>query len=74
MKKDKKVNWHDFGEIPVYDGVGLKGELELYFKDIGEIILKIETMERAKESITTLISQGQTRFRMHCSRTSQYVI
>ena len=59
--KKNKTDWHDFGEISVYDGIGLKGELELYFRAMEEIRSKIENLEKTKESIAALISRGLKR-------------
>jgi hypothetical protein len=57
-KRDQKTSWHNMGEILVYDGVGLKGELELYFKALETIKLKIEKVQKAKESVDSLVSKG----------------
>jgi len=40
-KKDQGANWHDLGPISFYDGIGTKGELEIYFK----------ALEKAKSNI-----------------------
>ena len=57
-KKDKNANWHSFGDILVYDGMGLKGELDLYFKALENMKSKIEKIQKAKTSIDELISKG----------------
>ncbi len=57
-KKTRASTWHDFGGIVVFDGVGLKGELELYFKAVEELQSKIAKLEKAKDSIANLISKG----------------
>ena len=57
-KKDQKTNWRNFGEVAIFDGVGSKGELELYFKSLESLKSKIEKMKKTKESIDHLISKG----------------
>ena len=61
VKKDKKVNWHDLEGISVFDGMGLKGELELYFKALEETKSKIENLEKTKVAINNLVSKGLRR-------------
>lgn len=61
IKKDKKGNWHDFDGISVFDGIGLKGELELYFKALEETKSKIENLRKTKEAISNLISKGMRK-------------
>ena len=57
-KKNSKANWLDFGAISVYDGLGLKGELELYFKAVEELKTEIEKVQKAKESVDSLVTKG----------------
>ncbi len=57
-KKDKKTNWNNLGAISVYDGIGLKGELELYFKALEETKLDMDKVQKVKESIDSLLSKG----------------
>ena len=57
-KKDKNSNWHSLGDVSVYDGIGVKGELEHYFKSLEIIKSKIEKLQKAKNSIDDLISKG----------------
>ena len=57
-KKDKNTNWHSFGDIQVYDGMGLKGELDLYFKALEAMKLKMEKLQKVKSSIDDLLSKG----------------
>ena len=60
-KRDQKTNWYDLGAILVYDGIGPKGELEIYFKALEKIKSKIEKIEKIKESIDNMISKGVKR-------------
>ena len=57
-KKDQKKNWYDMGAISVYDGIGVKGELELYFQALDEIKSTIESLQKTKEAINGLVSRG----------------
>lgn len=57
-KKDKNSKWIDMDAVSVYDGIGLKGELELYFKALEELKSMIEKTQKAKETIDGLISRG----------------
>ena len=57
-KKDQKGNWLNFGDVAVYDGIGLKGELELYFKAIEELKSRMEKIEKVKLSVDNLIAKG----------------
>ena len=60
-KKDQKTNWYDLGHISVYDGIGIKGELEIYFKALEELKSKIERLEKIKQAIDDMISRGVKR-------------
>lgn len=60
-KKKEQSNWHDLGPISFYDGIGVKGELEIYFKALEKTKIKIEKIEKIKESIDNLISKGVKR-------------
>lgn len=61
IKKDKKINWYDLEGISVFDGIGLKGEVELYFKALEETKSKIENLEKTRVAINNLISKGLKR-------------
>ena len=57
-KKDQKKGWFDLGAISIYEGIGLKGELELYFQALEEIKSDIEGLQKTKEAINGLVSRG----------------
>ena len=42
----------------VYNGIGLKGELELYFKAITELKSKLETLQRTLSALNNIIEKG----------------
>lgn len=60
-KKDQKTNWYDLGPVWVYDGVGTKGDLEIYFRALEEMKSKIEKLEKIKGAVDDLISKGVKR-------------
>ena len=49
---------HELAGVSIYDGIGLRGELEVYFKALEEVKSKIEKLQRIKESIDGLVSRG----------------
>jgi hypothetical protein len=57
-KKNQKTNWLDFGAISIYEGIGIKGELELYFKALEELKLKIDRVEKIKNAVDNLVSKS----------------
>lgn len=60
-KKTQKNNWCSFDAVSVYDGIGLKGELELYFKTLEETKLELDHATKVKQSIDGLINKGLKR-------------
>ena len=59
-KSSKKDNesWYNLDQIMVYNGIGLKGELELYFKAIDELKTKLETLQRTLSALNNIIEKG----------------
>lgn len=57
-KKDQKANWHNLDAVSIYDGIGVKGELELYFKASEALKLRIDKVQKVKEAIDGLVSRG----------------
>ncbi len=57
-KKGVSDKWYDLNEILVYNGIGLKGELELYFKAIDESKSKLENLHRTLASLNNVIGKG----------------
>ena len=56
--KKNKTNWLDYGAISVYDGLGVKGELELYFKAIEELKTETDKVQKTKEAVDSLVTKG----------------
>jgi len=57
-KKGANDKWFNLNEILVYNGIGLKGELELYFKAIEESKAKLENLQRTLASLNNVIEKG----------------
>ncbi|MFQ5781595.1 MAG: hypothetical protein ACE5GR_00900 [Nitrosopumilus sp.] len=57
-KKGVSDKWYNLNEILVYNGIGLKGELELYFKAIDELKSKLENLQRTLSSLNNVIEKG----------------
>ncbi|SRR5579875_392811 len=60
-RKDQKSNWHDFGAISIYDGIGMKGELELYFKAMEKMKAELDRMTKVKQALDDLVNKGLKR-------------
>jgi len=57
-KKGTSENWYNLNEIMIYNGMGIKGELELYFKAIDELKQKLETLQRTLDTLKNIIEKG----------------
>ena len=57
-KKGVSDKWYNLNEILVYNGIGLKGELELYFKAIDELKEKLENLQRTLSTLNNVIEKG----------------
>ncbi len=60
-KKDQKNNWHDLDAISIYDGIGIKGELELYFKAAEQTKAGLDRITKIKQAVDDLINKGLKR-------------
>ncbi|MGI0087198.1 MAG: hypothetical protein ACREBI_04490 [Nitrosotalea sp.] len=60
-KKDQKNNWHNLDAISIYDGIGIKGELELYFKAAEQAKAGLERITKIKQTVDDLINKGLKR-------------
>lgn len=56
-KKDSQ-HWYNLDQIMVYNGIGLKGELEIYFKAIDELKSKLESLRRTLSALNNIIEKG----------------
>jgi len=57
-KKNQKPHWLELGAVSVYDGIGTKGELEIYFNALEELKSAIEKLRKVKASVDDLLSRG----------------
>jgi len=57
-KKGTSENWYNLNEIMIYNGMGIKGELELYFKAIDELKQRLETLQRTLDTLKSIIEKG----------------
>ena len=58
VKRKESKQWREVQSLTIYDGIGLKGELEVYFKSLDELNTKLEKLKKISESVDTLDSQG----------------
>jgi len=57
-KKGASDKWYNLNEILVYNGIGLKGELELYFKAVDELKSKLENLQRTLATLANVMEKG----------------
>lgn len=61
-KKSKKGGlgdkWYDLTEIHIYNGMGIKGELELYFKAVDELKSRLENLQRTLATLKNVMEKG----------------
>ncbi len=57
-KKGLSDKWFNLNEILVYNGMGLKGELELYFKAIDQLKSRLENLQRTLLTLNNVIEKG----------------
>ena len=57
-KKGKSENWIDYESLHLYNGVGTRGELELYFKSLEEMKTESERLTNTKNSLEQLMKSG----------------
>jgi len=57
-KKGQLENWIDFENLRLYNGVGTRGELELYFKSLEEMKAESEGLKKTRDSLEQLMKSG----------------
>ena len=57
-KKGESENWIDFEGLHLYNGVGTRGELELYFKSLEEMKVELERLKKTRDSLEQLMKSG----------------
>jgi len=57
-KKGQSENWISYENLNLYNGVGTRGELELYFKALEETKEESEKLKKTKTSLEKLLNSG----------------
>ena len=57
-KKGQSEDWIDYQNLHLYNGVGTRGELELYFKSLEEMKTESERLSNTKAGLEQLIKSG----------------
>ena len=57
-KKKESTQWKQFQAVEIYDGICLKGELEIHFQGLEALKIKLEKVRKISDSIDALLSQG----------------
>jgi len=57
-KKDKSENWISYENLNLYNGVGTRGELELYFKALEEMKEESDQLKKTKAGLEKLLNSG----------------
>jgi hypothetical protein len=57
-KKGQSDNWIDYEGLHLYNGVGTRGELELYFKSLDEMKTEVERLTNTRDSLEQLMKSG----------------
>ncbi|MDX1596493.1 MAG: hypothetical protein R3327_06080 [Nitrosopumilaceae archaeon] len=56
--KNKSEDWIEYEEIKLFNGIGAKGELELYFKFLERLKNKAQKLQGTKSTIEKLLATG----------------
>jgi len=57
-KKEESENWISYENLNLYNGVGTRGELELYFKALEEMKEESDRLKKTKTSLEKLLNSG----------------
>jgi hypothetical protein len=57
-KKGESENWIDYEGLHLYNGIGTRGELELYFKSLEEMKAESERLKNTRDSLEQLMKSG----------------
>ena len=58
IKKKESTQWKQIESVQIYDGISMKGELEIYFQTLEELKAKVEKLKKIVDSVDKLITQG----------------
>ncbi len=57
-KKGESENWIDYEGLHLYNGIGTRGELELYFKSLEDMKAESERLKNTRDSLDKLMKSG----------------
>ena len=57
-KKGQSENWIDYEGLHLYNGIGTRGELELYFKSLEELKAESDKLKNIRDSLDLLMKSG----------------
>jgi len=57
-KKGQSENWIDYEGLHLYNGIGTRGEIELYFKSLEEMKAESERLKNIRDSLEQLMKSG----------------
>jgi len=57
-KKQKSDKWFELDEVQIFNEMGLKGELEIYFKATEFLKEHLENLQKIKKTVDSIIDKG----------------
>jgi len=57
-KKQKSDKWFELDEVQIFNEMGLKGELEIYFKATEFLKQHLENLQKIKKTVDSIIDKG----------------
>ena len=57
-KKQKSDKWFELDEVQIFNEMGLKGELEIYFKATQFLKEHLENLQKIKKTVDSIIDKG----------------
>jgi len=57
-KKQKSGKWFELDEVQIFNEMGLKGELEIYFKATEFLKEHLENLQKIKKTVDSIIDKG----------------
>jgi len=57
-KKQKSDKWFELDDVQIFNEMGLKGELELYFKATEFLKEHLENLQKIKKTVDGIIDKG----------------